>query len=109
MRRALVLLVITLALASPVHAAAPPAKQVQPKKAPAAAAPVIAPSFVLQSPIPLASTTPGGDAGQCRASCARTYYFCKAQDDDQCPAQWAQCSARCTSSYKRLGPYDQIL
>ena len=103
MRRLLALLLMTLTLASPAGAAGPPSKQVQPKKAAVAAAPVITPSVVLQAPIPLASTTPGGDAGQCRSSCARTYYFCKAQDDDQCPSSWAQCNARCTSTYRRLG------
>lgn len=101
MRRVLALLLLTVALASPVGAATPPKAPI--KAAPPKVAAVAAPISVLPAPIPLASTTPGGDAGQCRASCARTYYFCKAQDDDQCPAQWAQCSARCTSSYRRLG------
>jgi hypothetical protein len=101
MSRVLALLLMTLTLASPAGAAGPQ-KQVQPKK-PVAAAPITTPSVVLQAPIPLASTTPGGDAGQCRSSCARAYYFCKAQDDDQCPSSWAQCSARCTATYKRLG------
>jgi hypothetical protein len=103
MRRVLALLLMSLTLASPAGAAGPPSKQQQPKKAAVAAAPVVTPSAVLQSPIPLASTTPGGDAGQCRASCAKSYYFCSARDDGDCASQWAQCSARCTATYKRLG------
>jgi len=99
MRRVLALLLMTFALASPAGAAGP-VKQPAPKKAPVAA-PVTTPSAVLQAPIPLASTTPGGDAGQCRASCAKTYYFCSARDDGECPTQWAQCNARCVSTYKR--------
>jgi hypothetical protein len=100
MRRVLALLLMTLTLASPAGAAGPAPKQQQSKKA-VVAAPVTTPSVVLQAPIPLASTTLGGDAGQCRASCAKSYYFCSARDDGECPTQWAQCSARCTSTYRR--------
>jgi hypothetical protein len=102
MRRVLALLLMTFALASPAGAAGPAPKQPVPKKV-VVAPPITTPSVVLQSPIPLAATAPGGDAGQCRSSCARTYYFCGAQDDDQCPTQWAQCNARCTATYKRMG------
>lgn len=102
MRRAIALLLMSMALASPAGAAGPAPKQPLPKKV-VVAPPVTTPSVVLQSPIPLASAAPGGDAGQCRSSCARTYYFCSGQDDDQCPTQWAQCTARCTATYKRAG------
>jgi hypothetical protein len=100
MRRVLALLLMTLTLASPAGAAGPAPKQPPPKKA-VVAAPVTTPSVVLQAPIPLASTTLGGDAGQCRASCAKSYYFCSARDDGECPTQWAQCNARCVATYKR--------
>ena len=100
MRRVLALLLMTLTLASPAGAAGPAPKQPPPKKA-VVAAPVTTPSVVLQAPIPLASTTLGGDAGQCRASCAKSYYFCSARDDGECPTLWAQCNARCVATYKR--------
>jgi hypothetical protein len=103
MRRVLALLLMTLTLASPAGAAGPAPKQVQPPKKVIVAPPVTTPSVVLQSPIPLASAAPSGDAGQCRSSCARSYYFCNAQEDGECPSKWAQCSARCTATYKRAG------
>ncbi len=96
MRRVLALLLVSLALASPAGADPKPA----PKKAPPVA---VVPQTALQPLIPLASNRPGGDAGQCRAACARSYYFCTAGGDDVCPGQWAQCNARCTATYKRLG------
>jgi len=98
MRRILVLLLVSLALASPAGADQKPA----PKKAPPPAV-VAVPQTALQPLIPLASSRPGGDAGQCRAACARSYYFCKAGDDDICPSQWAQCNARCSATYRRSG------
>lgn len=99
MRRALALLLVSLALASPAGAR----QSAKPKaKAPPPAA-VIVPQTALQPLIPLASSRPGGDAGQCRSACARSYYFCKAGDDDICPSQWAQCNARCTATYRRAG------
>ncbi|ALL12426.1 hypothetical protein [Caulobacter henricii] len=99
MRRALTLLLVSLALASPAGADPTPASKA--KVPPAAAA--VGPQTTLQPLIPLASSRPGGDAGQCRAACARSYYFCKAGDDDICPSQWAQCTARCTATYRRQG------
>ncbi len=96
MRRVLALLLVSLALASPAGADQKPA----PKRAPPAA---VVPQTALQPLIPLASSRPGGDAGQCRAACARSYYFCTAGGDEICPSQWAQCNARCTATYKRLG------
>jgi hypothetical protein len=68
------------------------------------ATPTPPPQVVLPPPIPLAQSRPGGDAGQCRATCARTYYFCKAgTEDDSCSGQFAQCNARCTATYRRPG------
>lgn len=100
MRRGLALLLVSLALASPAGAQ-PSTKTARPHAAPVAVAPP--PQTALAPLIPLASDRPGGDAIQCRSACARSYYFCKANDDDICPSQWAQCTARCTSSYRRLG------
>jgi hypothetical protein len=56
--------------------------------------------------IPLTGASQGADTNQCRSSCARTYYFCRANgDDDSCPTQWMQCKSRCTATYspKPLG------
>ena len=99
MRRVLSLLLVSAALASPAGAAPKPAAQ------PKASAPAVAvPQSVLPPLIPLAQARAGGDASQCRATCARTYYFCKSgTDDDSCPGQFAQCNARCTATYRRLG------
>ena len=99
MRRTLALLLVSLALASPAGAVQKPAPKA---KAPPPAA-VVVPQTALQPLIPLASSRAGGDAGQCRANCARSYYFCKAGDDDISPSQWAQCNARCSATYRRLG------
>jgi hypothetical protein len=44
---------------------------------------------------------PGGvlsasELGQCRLSCAQTYYFCLAQDaSEDCSPNWGQCRAAC--------------
>lgn len=101
MRRILALLLVSLAMASPAGADQKPAPKA--KVPPPAAAVVAAPQTALQPLIPLASSRAGGDTGQCRAACARSYYFCTAGGDDTCPGNWAQCNARCTSTYKRLG------
>ncbi|ATC34641.1 hypothetical protein CA606_19365 [Caulobacter vibrioides] len=97
MRRA-VLALLVLATALPALAATPPAA---PKPRPAAVAqtPIAAPSVVLPAPIPLAVGRPGGDVTQCKATCARTLYFCQSTDDDSCGGRWAQCSAACTATY----------
>ena len=100
MRRALLVL-LTLALAGPAMAekATIPATP-RPKPAPVQAAPVDTPSVVLPAPIPLAVGRPGGDAQQCRATCARTLYFCNAGGDDEgCGSRWAQCNASCSATY----------
>jgi len=99
MRRVLALLLVSAALASPAGAAPKPAPQTR-APAPAEAVPL----SVLPPLIPLAQAPAGGDASQCRSSCARTYYFCKSgTDDDSCPGQFAQCNARCTATYRRPG------
>ena len=97
MRRTLAFLLMIAALASPAGA------QVRPKPAPAVVASE-APNPILPIPIPLAASRQGRDPDQCRASCARTYYFCRSNgDDDSCSGQWAQCKARCTATYSRPG------
>jgi hypothetical protein len=100
MRRPLLIL-LTLAIATPVLAA--PAAKVVAKSKPVATAsqvPIDTQNYVLPPPIPLASSRPGGDAGQCRASCAKQLYFCGVDSDDgSCGSLFAQCSASCTASY----------
>ncbi len=50
--------------------------------------------------IPLTGASQARDPDQCRASCSRTYFFCRANgDDDGCPTQWMQCKSRCTATY----------
>ena len=99
MRRALVLLLLALA----VPAAAAPGKPtivVAKPKAIEAPAPVDTPSFILPAPIPLASARPAGDTAQCRATCSKTLYFCNSGgDDDGCGARWGQCNASCSATY----------
>lgn len=104
MRRALLAL-LTLAVAGPALAGQPTIPA-QPKAKPAAnlaiggPAPLTTPGYVLPPPIPLAAARPGGDAGQCRATCAKQLYFCNSGgDDDGCGGRWAQCNASCTATY----------
>ncbi|CAN5756645.1 hypothetical protein BH11PSE1_BH11PSE1_23600 [soil metagenome] len=117
MRRVLALLVLTLALASPASAQKTPIKVIPP---PAPAAPALrglqsadspgvampagavaatAAGVLAQSFIPLRSlpdTPVAGEAGQCRLSCAQSYYFCLAGDgSDDCAPTWGQCRAAC--------------
>ena len=99
--RSALLVLLTLALVSPALAAQPsiPAAP-KPKPVPVQTAPVEVPSVVLPAPIPLAVGRPGGDAGQCRATCSRTLYFGQAGgDDDGCGARWAQCNASRSATY----------
>jgi len=50
--------------------------------------------------IPLTGASQGRDPDQCRSACNRTYFFCRANgDDDGCPTQWMQCKSRCTATY----------
>lgn len=47
---------------------------------------------------PLSFGSDASSGGQCRLSCARTYYFCLANNgDDTCAQDWGQCRARCPS------------
>jgi hypothetical protein len=47
---------------------------------------------------PPAPVGPLADAGQCRMSCAQTYYFCRAGDHpDDCAGPWGQCVATCNA------------
>jgi len=102
MRRALLALLI-FAVTGPALAA--PAAKVVPKPKPvvvASQAPLNTQNYVLPPPIPLASTRPGGDAGQCRASCAKQLYFCGVDSEDgSCGSLFAQCSASCTATYSQ--------
>lgn len=106
MRRHLALLVLTLALAGPAGAqqatpaATPTLRGVQSVESPSAAgvassvAATLAQSFI---PLRSLSDTPvAGEPGQCRLSCAQSYYFCLSGDGgDDCPATWGQCRAAC--------------
>jgi hypothetical protein len=97
MRRVLLaLLVLTIAAPALAGQARLPTTT---KSPPPAQSPVSAPSIILPAPIPLAVGRPGGDVAQCKATCARTLYFCQATEDDGCGARWAQCSAACTATY----------
>jgi len=100
MRRPLLVLLI-LALAGPALAgqATIPAPPKSKKPVAVVSAPVVAPSFVLPAPIPLAQSRPAGDTQQCKATCSKTLYFCQASDDDGCGGRWAQCNAACTATY----------
>lgn len=98
MRRALACLLILTALAgSAVAQTAKPTRVVSSNSSSA----TTSDSPALPRPlIPLTGAAPGRDPDQCRASCGRTYYFCRASgDDDGCPTQWMQCKSRCTATY----------
>jgi hypothetical protein len=98
MRRALASLLILAALAG--SATAQPAKPARLSPA-SGGAPAQSDSPALPPPlIPLTGAPQGRDPDQCRSSCNRTYFFCKANgDDDGCPTQWMQCKSRCTATY----------
>ena len=102
MRRALACLLILAALATPAGA--------QQRAKPATVAPSAsqpapnASNPILPVPLPLAADRQSRDPGQCRAACAKAYFFCGAAgDDDGCGGQWAQCKSRCTATFTRLG------
>jgi len=98
MRRALACLLILAALATPAGAQQRAKPAVVSSPAPAMTNPI------LPVPLPLAADRQGRDPGQCRAACAKAYYFCAAAgDDDGCGGQWAQCKSRCTATFTRLG------
>lgn len=100
MRRALLALLIFASAAPALAGQSVVPAAPKPKPVPVQAAPIDTQSFVLPAPIPLAVGRPGGDAGQCKATCSRTLYFCQAGgDDDGCGGRWAQCNASCTATY----------
>ena len=110
MRRVLALLALTFALASPARAqqaapTTPPTLRgsqsadtasvtAEANAVSANAAGALAQSFI---PLRTLSDMPvAGQAGQCRLSCAQSYYFCLSGDGgDDCPATWGQCRAAC--------------
>jgi hypothetical protein len=99
MRRSLLALLV-LTLATP--ALAGPAAKVVAKPKPVVMASQLpdAQNYILPPMIPLASQRPGGDAGQCRASCAKQLYFCGVDGDDgSCGSLYAQCAASCKATY----------
>jgi len=104
MRRAFACLLILAAVAGSATAqTAKPTRVVPapPSRAPSASAAPPADTPALPPPlIPLTGAAPARDPNQCRSSCNRTYFFCRANgDDDSCPTQWMQCKSRCTATY----------
>jgi len=115
MRRVLPLAVLILAVASPAGAQqkksrikVPPAAAAGLRGPVAAQAPAVrqspipvamSPDISAQSlflPTPIASAPVGGAPQQCRQTCAQTYYFCLAGDQqDECSASWGQCRSAC--------------
>ena len=99
MRRVLALLLIAAAVGG--SALAQTAKPARLSSATPSGAQAQTDSPALPPPlIPLTGAAQGRDPDQCRSSCNRTYFFCKANgDDDGCPTQWMQCKTRCTATY----------
>ena len=103
MRRALACLLMIAALATPAGAQVR-AKPTTVVPSTSTSQPVETPNPILPVPLPFAADRQSRDPGQCRAACAKAYYFCAAGgDDDGCGGQWAQCKSRCTATYTRLG------
>jgi hypothetical protein len=99
MRRALAcLLILTVPAGSALAQTVKPTRVVP---SGSSSAPPQSDSPALPPPlIPLTGASQSRDPDQCRASCSRTYYFCRANgDDDGCPTQWMQCKSRCTATY----------
>jgi hypothetical protein len=96
MRRALACLLILAALTgSAVAQTARPARVVAQASDAPTASPALPPPM-----IPLTGAASARDPDQCRSACNRTYFFCRANgDDDGCPTQWMQCKSRCTATY----------
>lgn len=60
---------------------------------------VDAPAPTVEPVPPPALPATAYEAGQCRASCDRTYYFCLASERvDDCPGAWGQCRAACDAA-----------
>jgi hypothetical protein len=99
MRRALACLLILVALAG--SAVAQTAKPTRVVAATPGGAPAQDDTPALPPPlIPLTGAAQARDPDQCRSSCNRTYFFCRANgDDDGCPTQWMQCKTRCAATY----------
>lgn len=96
MRRVLSALLLVAALAS--SAGAQTARPAAPATPPASSSA----EGVIPPPLPLQSPRPGTDPAACKAACAKTYYFCRANtDDDSCPSEWARCDARCKATFVR--------
>jgi hypothetical protein len=98
MRRALACLLILAAVSgSAVAQTAKPARL----SSGSSSASIQSDSPALPPPlIPLTGASQARDPDQCRSSCNRTYFFCRANgDDDSCPTNWAQCKTRCTATY----------
>ncbi|MFT4252019.1 MAG: hypothetical protein QM608_06010 [Caulobacter sp.] len=97
MRRVLSALLLVAALASSAGAQTSARSSGATTAAPAAETSAPAPSPPLFSPKP-----PERDVPACKAACAKTYYFCRANaDDDSCPGEWARCDARCKATFVR--------
>ena len=99
MRRALACLLILAAVSG--SAVAQTAKPTRVVVAPTTHAPAQPVTPALPRPLtPLTGVAQARDPDQCRASCSRTYFFCRANsDDDSCPTSWMQCKTRCTATY----------
>ena len=112
MRRIVIFCVLALAVAGPAGAQSkktrivtPPAQALRgPVTAtppqPAASVPPPAVAIDPRGPIlPAVSTPVGGQAQQCRLSCAQTYYFCLSEGrPEDCSGNWGQCRAACSAS-----------
>lgn len=106
MRRALVLAVLALALATTALAQgktrvpSPSGGLRGPlgvEAAQPAPEPIVAPAPALRSPVPTRQAT----GGQCRLACAQDYYFCLSTEAaDDCPGAWSQCRAACDAGLK---------
>lgn len=100
MRRVLSALLLVAALASSAGAQTHARRALSTPAQEATPAPSV--QAVIPPPIPLQSPRPGADPAACKAVCAKTYYFCRANtDDDSCPAEWARCDARCKATFVR--------
>ncbi|MFN3521795.1 MAG: hypothetical protein ACK4YQ_06070 [Phenylobacterium sp.] len=104
-REAVLILSLILAAASAQAQTAAPLRGARPALAaaspPQGAETEAAPSPAPAPAAPLASAASppaalGDTAGQCRLSCAQSYYFCLASElADDCPGAWSQCRAAC--------------
>ncbi len=99
MRRALSALLLVVALTS--SAGAQTSAQTSARSTGSATA---APTAETPAPLPplFSPKPPERDIPACKAACAKTYYFCRANaDDDSCPSEWSRCNVRCSASFVR--------